>query len=66
VFGRLKDLWRAPREAQRLRKELAEANERIARQELRIKRFEEGGEEHRGLNPENIVCIFGTGRSGNT
>jgi hypothetical protein len=81
VFGRLKQVWEASREAKRLRKELAEAKDRIARQKRRIKRLEEeheqqrlrtrvlqrsGDEEHRGLRPENIVWIFGTGRSGNT
>ena len=66
MFGRLKELWEAPREAERLRRELAEANDRIARQKLRIKRLEEGGEDRHGLEPENVVWIFGTGRSGNT
>jgi hypothetical protein len=81
VFGRLKELWEAPQKAKRLRKELAEAKERIARQKRRIKRLEEkherqrlrtrvlqgsGDEDYRGLRPENVVWIFGTGRSGNT
>src|SRR5215210_1996448 len=81
MFGRLKKIVAAPREAKRLRKELAEDKERIARQKRRIKRLEEeheqqrlrtrvlqgsGDEDYRGLRPENIVWIFGTGRSGNT
>jgi hypothetical protein len=66
VFGRLKNLWEAPREVERLRNELAEASDRIAQQRLQIKRFEEGSEDDRSVKPENIVWIFGTGRSGNT
>ncbi len=80
MFERLKELWEAPQEAKQLRKELMEANDRIARQKRRIKRLEEeheqqklrtrllqgGGEDYRGLRPENVVWIFGTGRSGNT
>jgi len=80
VLRRLKELWETPREAKRLRTELAEAKDRIARQKRRIKRLEEEHEQQRlrtrllqggsegqlGLRPENVVWIFGTGRSGNT
>ena len=80
MFGRLKVLWEAPQEAKRLSKELAEAKDHIAQQKRQLKRFEEeherqrlgarllqeGGEDHWGIMPENVVWIFGTGRSGNT
>ena len=80
MFGRLKELWEAPQEAKRLGRELAEAKDRIARQKRRIKRLEEeherqrlrtrvlqgGGEDNLNLGAENVVWIFGTGRSGNT
>ncbi len=80
MFGRLKELWEAPQEARQLRQELAQAKDRITRQRRRIKRFEEeherrrlrtrllqeDSEDHGGIKPENIVWIFGTGRSGNT
>jgi len=73
VFGRLKGLWEAPREEEQLRRELlkvneelAKANDRIARQRLQIKRLKGGGEDPRGISPENIVWIFGAARTGST
>ena len=80
MIGRLKDILKAPRDTPRLKKELAEAKERIARQKRRIDRLEKeheqrrlrtrvlqgGDEELLALRPENLVWIFGTGRSGNT
>ncbi len=70
MFGRLKDLREAPRENERLakelaqtKKELARANDRIARQRLRIKHLTGNGG---GVRPENIVWIFGAARTGST
>jgi hypothetical protein len=37
MFGRLKEFWKAPKENRQLGKELEKANERIARQRLRIR-----------------------------
>ena len=75
-MGRLKELWEAPQEAKRLSNELAEAKVHIAqlerfkeereRQRLGTRLLPEGGEDQREIEPENVVWIFGTGRSGNT
>jgi len=73
VFTRLGRLWGAPGAKERLgkeldkaNKELAEANERIAQQRLRIKRLRQGDEEPRNIRAENLVWIFGAGRTGSS
>jgi hypothetical protein len=66
VFGRLKELWNAPRENERLKEELAKAKDRIASQRLRIKRLEEGGKAPPSIKPESIIWIFGGARTGST
>ena len=42
------------------------ANDCIARQRLRIKRFKGGAESPHVIRPENVVWIFGSGRTGST
>jgi hypothetical protein len=73
VFGKLKELWEPPPEEEQLRrelvkvnKELAKANDHIARQRLQIKRLKGGSEDPRVISPENIVWIFGAARTGST
>ena len=66
MFGRLREFWEFPRKNERLRKGLARANDHIARQRLRIKRLKEGGQDPHSIRPENIVWIFGSGRTGST
>jgi Sulfotransferase family len=67
VFARLKGLREASRENKRLRRALDEANSRISQQERRIMRLlEESGEASRRIRAENIVWIFGSGRTGST
>ena len=68
---RVKKVWRAPQEVDRLKQEqdrlkqeLAEAYDRIAWQKHLTKRLQET--KTWGVRPENVVWIFGTGRSGNT
>jgi hypothetical protein len=65
-FRRLRKLWISLRKKVRLIKGLAWANDRIARQRLRIKRLKVGGEGPNVIRPENIVWIFGSGRTGST
>ena len=53
------------RELERARRELASKDRELARLRARLAR--DGAEDGaRGVRPENIVWIFGTGRSGNT
>src|SRR5918997_6397054 len=66
MFIKLKKLWDAPREKKQLVKELSAAHERITRQSRRIRRLLEGGEDPGGIRAENLVWIFGAGRTGST
>jgi Sulfotransferase family len=66
MFRRLKKLWDTPREKKQLVEELSMAKERISRQGGRIKQLREGGKDPHGIRAENIVWIFGAGRTGST
>ena len=66
MIGRLRDIWEAPRKMERLGKELDEANERIARQRLQIKRLRQGDEGRHGIRVENMIWILGAGRTGSS
>ena len=60
------DLARAKRELGETHEALSTAHDRIARQSRRIKRLLEGGEDPGGIRAENVVWIFGAGRTGST
>ncbi len=71
--GLIRKLWEPLRERGRLKEDLAKLNERIARQRHRIKRLRESGgalkprdAQAYGINPENMVWIFGSGRTGSS
>jgi hypothetical protein len=66
MFGRLRQLRELLRENEQLRKGLARAKDHIARQRLRIKQLKDGGQGPHGVRAENIVWIFGSGRTGST
>jgi hypothetical protein len=66
VFRRPRRLWVSVRKEERLRKALTWANDRIARQRLRMKRLKAGSGGPRVISPEYIVWIFGSGRTGST
>ena len=66
MFAKLKELWKVSRENKRLRKKLAKLNVRITRQKDRIRLLKEGGETSHRIRPENIIWIFGSGRTGST
>ncbi len=65
-FRRLRKHWVSLRRQWWLTRGRTWANDRIARQRLRIKRLKVGGEGSRVIRPENIVWIFGSGRTGST
>ena len=66
MFIKLKKLWDAPREKEQLAEELSMAKERISRQGGRIKQLREGGKDPHGIRAENVIWIFGAGRTGST
>jgi hypothetical protein len=66
MFGRIKEFWEAPKEKERLAKELVKANKRIVHQRRRLKQLRRSYEKPRSVKPENIVWIFGSGRTGSS
>src|ERR687894_904801 len=66
MFIKLKKLWDAPREKKQLVKELSMVKERISRQSRQLKQLSEDGEDPGGIRAENIIWIFGAGRTGST
>jgi sulfotransferase family protein len=66
VFRRLRRLWVSVRKEERFRKAVTRVSYHIARQRLRIKRLKVGSEGPRVIRPDNMVWIFGSGRTGST
>jgi Sulfotransferase family len=66
VFRRLEKRLVSLRKKGRIRKGLTWTNDYIARQRLRIKCLKAGSEGPRVIRPENMVWIFGSGRTGST
>ena len=58
--------WLKVRIERLIGKSLSWVRDRIARQRLRIKWFKGGDEGPRVVRPENVVWIFGSGRTGST
>jgi Sulfotransferase family len=68
-LGRLSGTKEAPELRERvrsLRRENRELKQRINQQQQRIKRLREEGEDPAGVPPENLVRIFGSGRTGSS
>jgi len=66
MSGRFSRLREGSQQEEHLRQELAKANETIVRQRRRIKRLKEGALELPSVRAENLVWIFGSGRTGSS